>query len=299
MSNKSKLAKIDNVLVIGVGLIGGSLATVLRESNQFEKVTGYGRNQEKLDKALEMKVIDHTSSDLTSAASSADLIILAVPISITLDVISFLADIISKDTIITDVGSVKKNIVSSAKEKLGKNFKNFVPGHPIAGSEKSGVDASNRKLFNDHWTILTPTNETSSDAIQVVEEVWKLAGSKILKMDADTHDQILGMTSHLPHVIAYALMIQLAEQPDFTACLSLAAGGFYDTSRIASSDPSMWSDIFLHNKENTIDHIRKFKDILLIIEKRIMNDDREQLEKMFNCAKVNRDKIKRSSRSDY
>ena len=240
---------LGTLTVVGVGLIGGSLAGALKAAGCVSEVIGYSRSQRNLRQALELGLIDRWTTDLTKAVAGANIVVLAAPVFAVVNIFARLADTIGNDTLVTDVSSVKQPIIKAARTHLGENFTRFVPAHPIAGSEKSGATAARATLFRDHWTIVTPVSETDSDAVTCITGMWRAAGSRIIEMPAADHDRLLAMTSHLPHALAYALVAQLGEQVGSDVSLQLAAGGFYDISRIASSDPVMWRDIFLSNRE--------------------------------------------------
>ncbi|MEJ2094689.1 MAG: prephenate dehydrogenase/arogenate dehydrogenase family protein, partial [Gammaproteobacteria bacterium] len=211
---------IDHLSIIGVGLIGGSLARALRKQNACGHITGYGRSSEHLQEAVDLGVIDNFSLSMGSAVKSADLIVLATPL-------------------ITDVGSAKGSVVEAAHATLDDFLPRFVPGHPIAGKEKSGVSASTADLFQSHRVILTPLPETSVSAIDKIRQMWELCGAEVVQLGVKQHDEILAATSHLPHMLAYALVDCLAGMRERDEIFRFAAGGFADFTRIASSDPQM------------------------------------------------------------
>lgn len=278
---------IDRICIIGVGLIGGSFAKGLRENAQVGTVVGYGRQQDNLQKAVELGVIDEYSLDIASALADVQLVIIATPVDSFQQVLEMIKPHIDDTTIISDVGSTKGSVVRMANTVLADTAHQFVPAHPIAGKEKSGVSAADANLFTNKRVIITPQSDTNVQATEVVAELWQSIGAKVEMMDYQTHDNLLGMTSHLPHMLAFALMDYLISQnPD--AC-DYAAGGFKDFSRIASSDAVMWRDICLNNSDEIIKHIDGYKAALDKLSNLIQQQQSTELEQLFIKAKSARD----------
>lgn len=278
---------IDRICIIGVGLIGGSFAKGLRENAQVGTVVGYGRQQDNLQKAVELGVIDEYSLDIASALADVQLVIIATPVDSFQQVLEMIKPHIDDTTIISDVGSTKGSVVRMANTALADMASQFVPAHPIAGKEKSGVSAADANLFTNKRVIITPQSDTNVQATEVVAELWQSIGAKVEMMDYQTHDNLLGMTSHLPHMLAFALMDYLISQnPD--AC-DYAAGGFKDFSRIASSDAVMWRDICLNNSDEIIKHIDGYKAALDKLSNLIQQQQSTELEQLFIKAKSARD----------
>ncbi|MFT5114550.1 MAG: prephenate dehydrogenase [Parasphingorhabdus sp.] len=282
---------IDTLLVVGVGLIGGSLSLALKKHGLVNHVIGYGRNQSNLDQGVELGVIDEACADLGDAAARANIILLACPVGAIGNVLDTLVDRISDQTIITDAGSSKGSVVDVARNSLGEKFSRFVPGHPIAGSEKSGVTAAFAELYEKHRVLLTPVAETAIDAVERVSDIWRSSGATVTCMDPAEHDRVLGLTSHLPHVLAYALVDYLSSLPDAESCFELAAGGFYDFTRIASSDPIMWRDITLENREKVLMAIDGYQARLGILRELVANGNAGEVEKLFRSARDSRNKL--------
>ncbi|MDP6551502.1 MAG: prephenate dehydrogenase/arogenate dehydrogenase family protein [Arenicellales bacterium] len=276
---------VGTLAVIGVGLIGGSLAGALKKRESADSVIGCGRSTENLEAALERGLIDRYTKDPLAAVAEADLVLLATPVKALIDLFPALAEHLQPHAVITDAGSVKREIVDGARLALGERFARFVPGHPIAGRERSGPKAADADLFRDHWVVLTPTKETDQDALAAVRQMWETVDAKVRLMDPDLHDQVLGMTSHLPHAVAYALVAQFADQQQIDDCSAMVAGGFLDMTRVASSDPVMWRDIFVHNGENTANLIREYREVLANLENLIRNHDSAGLKEWFEKAK--------------
>jgi len=284
---------IDNLSIIGVGLIGGSLARALRKSKLVRRVTGCNRSEETLKKAVELDVIDDYFLNISEAVKDADVVIIGTPLSVSEKILPEVADSMSVNTVLTDVGSVKGGIVNVARQALGENFPNFVPGHPIAGTEKNGVEASYEDLFVGHRVILTPLKETSEKAHELVTEMWRSIGANVIDLDVKHHDEVLAATSHLPHMLAYALVDCLASMQERDEIFEYAAGGFADFTRIASSSPDMWHDICFSNREALIRTLEIFSSHINNIKSAIEESESDELLKTFKRAKEARDKFNR------
>jgi len=282
---------LRRLTIIGVGLIGGSLARALRAANCCDEIIGCGRQLPNLKTAVELGVIDRYSTDIAEAVTGADMIIVAVPLNAMASTFAAMAPQLSDDAVITDVGSAKGSVLQDAKKHLGRHYTRFVAGHPIAGTEKSGVAASFAELFINRRVILTPTTETDSQAHQQVQEVWQKAGADVVDMEVTHHDEVLAATSHLPHVIAYSLVDTLATMNDRVEIFRYAAGGFRDFTRIASSDPKMWHDICLKNKQAILNVLGLFKQDLQSLTEAIETEDSERITEIFTRAKTSRDQF--------
>lgn len=291
---------INRLAIIGVGLIGGSLARALKRKKACGSVIGYGRDMDNLKKAVDLKVIDEYSLTLASAVKDADVVVLATPLNTTEPLLKSIRDYLRNDVIITDVGSAKGSVVEAARNTLDKLFPRFVPGHPIAGKEKSGVEASAADLFEDHRVILTPLPETSIEALGLVNEMWEITGAEVIQLSVDQHDEILAATSHLPHMLAYALVDCLAGMQERDEIFSFAAGGFADFTRIASSNPQMWHDICFSNRKQLLKTLDMFDEYLNRIRVAIQEENSDELLKIFTRAKETRDRFvqMRSKRND-
>jgi len=291
---------INRLAIIGVGLIGGSLARALRSKKVCESVIGYGRSRNNLKKAVELNVIDEFSEDISRVVKNADVVVLATPLATNESLFSSMRDSLSDNVVITDVGSVKGSVVDAARKSLGDLLPRFIPGHPIAGNEKSGVEASFAELFDAHRVILTPLPETNVHAINLITQMWEVTGAEVVHLDVEHHDAILAATSHLPHLLAYALVDCLVSMQDRDEIFKFAAGGFADFSRIASSHPQMWHDICFSNRKQLLATVDKFSDHLNGIKKAIEDEDSEALLTIFTRAKQERDKFtdQRTKRND-
>ena len=264
---------VNKIAIIGVGLIGGSLACALKKINAVASVSGYGRDENNLKKAVSLGVIDTYSLNIEEVVSDADIVVLAAPLSTADKLFSTMSASLKETVIVTDVGSEKSTIVKSARENLGELFARFVPGHPIAGKEESGVEAACAELFDAHRVILTPVVETNSEALNLITEMWKLTGAEVVNLDVEHHDAILAATSHLPHMLAYALVDCLSDMDESEQIFEFAAGGFADFTRIASSHPHMWHDICFSNREQLLRAMDQFDQHLNQIREAIKNDD--------------------------
>src|SRR3990172_4727863 len=265
------------ITIVGVGLIGGSFARVCKNKKLADRIIGFGRDEKNLKRAVGLNVIDSYSLNLRDAVSNSDFIILATRVFSIIKIAREMMPYLKKGAIVTDAGSVKGEIVREIDEILSKEIF-FVGAHPIAGTEKSGVEASFVELFEGHKCVITPTDKTNSAALEKVKEIWSETGSEVILMDADKHDRYLAAVSHLPHAVAYALVNAVGGLDEKEkGVLSFSAGGFRDFTRIAASHPAMWRDIFLMNKKNVVDMISLFQSTLENIKKAIINDDGEDI----------------------
>jgi prephenate dehydrogenase len=282
---------INRLCIVGVGLIGGSLARDLRVTGSVGEVVGYGRGLDNLQLAVELGVIDRAAVSLDDAVRDADMVVLAVPVGAIGDVLANIAPSLAEGCVVTDVGSVKGSVVAAARPVLGGRFAQFVPGHPIAGTERSGVRASLTGLFRDRRVILTPEPDTDGEAVNRVRAMWELTGAQVVTMSAVEHDQVLAASSHLPHVLAYALLDLFVRMDDHRKIFECAAGGFRDFTRIASSDPVLWRDICLANRDAIAAILRQYQNDLGAMVDAIENGDGRWLEETFARAKHARDAL--------
>jgi len=280
---------INKLCIIGVGLIGGSLARALKQAEHVGHIIGCGRNAEHLERAAGLGVVDSYDTDITTAVSDADVIVLAMPVGSMNDVFAKIDPVVKDTVVITDVGSVKGNVVRAAQQNLVNRLDMFVPGHPIAGTEKSGVEASFAELYHGQRIILTPLENTDPNATRVITDMWHAAGAEVSALSVEHHDEVLAATSHLPHALAYTLVDTLAHMHERREIFQFAAGGFKDFTRIASSDPQMWHDICLANKDALLDMLHRYNDDLKHLTDAIEKGDSEFILNMFNRAKSARD----------
>jgi prephenate dehydrogenase len=282
---------IKQLTIIGVGLIGGSLARALKRAGAVGEVVGAGRNAAHLQQALDLGVVDRIETDLATAVQGADIVVVASPVGAAESVFRAIAPSLSPDTILTDVGSTKASVVAAARAAFGDLPVNFVPGHPIAGTEQSGVAASFAELFDGRRVILTPGDNTAPAAVAAVRDLWQQAGAKVVETSVEHHDAVLAATSHLPHLLAFTLVDTLANLDDKQEIFEYAAGGFRDFTRIASSDPRMWHDICVHNEPALLKMLERFEADLDKLRQAIANNDGDYLLRVFTRAKAARDQF--------
>lgn len=278
---------MNKICIIGVGLIGGSFALGLKKAGKVKHIVGFGKNEETLVKAKKLGAVDSYSLDIASALNNVDMVVIATPVNSFKSILEMIKPHINNEVIISDVGSTKGSVVKIAKEVFGELPQYFIPAHPIAGKEKSGVEAADATLFNQKRVILTPGENAHTQAIVQVSDLWESIGSKVEIMSDTKHDDLLAMTSHLPHMLAFSLMDYLIDN-DPNAC-DYAAGGFKDFSRIASSDAVMWRDICINNPDQIIKHIKGYQQTLNKLSDLIENNQSDQLEQLFLEAKKARD----------
>ena len=278
---------INKITIIGVGLIGGSLARALKERNLAKVVFGYGRDQSRLEEAQKSNIIDASSTNIKEAIDDANIVVIATPVGTFKDILGQIEPLISSNFIITDVGSTKSDIVDIVNDVLKDNSSCFIPAHPIAGKERSGFEVSDSKLFDGKKVIITPQETNSPVSIDVIDQMWKNVGADVDFMSAESHDNLLGMTSHLPHMLAFSLVNYLVDQNPNASIY--AGGGFKDFSRIASGDAIMWRDICLQNKNQIMSHLKGYQSTLDDLLEAINDEDSEKLGQLFTTAKKTRD----------
>lgn len=277
----------NKICIIGVGLIGGSIALAARKNNLCSNIVGLGRpeSRDNLIYAQTQGIINNYYSDIEAAVEDADCIIIATPVGATEAILDQLKNYWSDTAIYTDVGSTKVNVVEAAEKVFGFIPANFVPAHPIAGAEQGGAKAATSELFTGKRLIITPTQETLPEALALIKDFWQMLGVSISIMEIERHDAVLAATSHLPHVLAFALVDLLARKDEQNEIFKYAAGGFKDFTRIASSDPGMWLDICLANKNEIVKLIQQFQGEMENITQILEKNDRQQLFDIFSNAK--------------
>jgi prephenate dehydrogenase len=280
----------DTIAICGVGLIGGSLGLALRAAGYPGEIIGVDREPSRLAEAAELGAIGRGVTDAEGAAVEADIVVLAVPMGAMRTVLSALAPGLSAGTAVTDVGSVKGSVVADARAVLGDSG-DFVPGHPVAGTQRSGVEAAVPELFADRRVILTPTAETNAAALERVEAMWRRTGAHTERLAVETHDRLLAQTSHLPHMLAFGLVDALARSDNPAGVFRYAAGGFRDFTRIASSDPLMWRDICLANQSSLLDALEAYRADLDALTEEVRDGDGTGLLERFQRAKDARDRF--------
>lgn len=283
--------QIKRLCLIGVGLIGGSLLRALRRVDAVDEIVGCGRSRDSLETALKLGVIDRIEQDPAKAVLGADIVVLAVPLGAMQNIFSAIAPALSADVVLTDVGSTKGSVVQSARNVFTELPAGFVPAHPIAGTEKSGVEASFAELFDGRRVILTPTSNSSEIAVERTRAMWQACGAEVIEMDIAHHDEVLAATSHLPHMLAYSLVDMLARRDDRDEIFACAAGGFRDFTRIASSDPTMWHDIALANQDALALLLEQFAGDLQKLAVAVREGESDYLKTLFTHAKQARDQF--------
>ncbi|MBD9421606.1 prephenate dehydrogenase/arogenate dehydrogenase family protein [Achromobacter sp. K91] len=274
---------IPVLAVVGVGLIGGSFAAALRRAGQVGRVLGVGRNAQSLARAVELGLIDEAAS-AEDAAARADLILLATPVGGLGDVLSRMRAHLRSDTVLTDGGSTKAEVVEAARAALGDRIAQFVPGHPIAGAERTGPEAADADLYRKRTVILTPLAENGAASLELVRRAWQACGADVIDMDADAHDRVLASVSHLPHLLSAVYMEQVAEATDASTRLALAGSGFRDFTRIAAGSPEMWRDIFLSNRDAMLAELADVRTVLDRAERAIADGDGAALLTLLDTA---------------
>ena len=282
----------NKVCIIGCGLIGSSIARAIRKNHLSSKIVSSNRSDSVNKKVIELKIVDDSSSDTKKMAEGSDLIIIATPLSSYEDIISKIKNSLKSGTILTDVGSVKENVINLIEKDVPANV-SWISSHPIAGTEESGPEAGFSELFKNRWCILTPSKKAQEKDIKLLETFWKKIGSKVDIMEAKQHDYILSITSHMPHLIAYNIVntsLNIQDEKE-SVIVKYSAGGLRDFTRIAASNPIMWRDIFIQNKKNTSKMIDKFIEGLEDLKKAIENEDGKKLEEIFTKTKKIRKEI--------
>ena len=278
---------MKKVCIIGIGLIGGSLAKAINKTHQSEIVFGFGRDKSRLEKAQKSNVIDQYSTDIGEALDGANMVIIATPVGSYESILKEMKPHIVEDMIISDVGSTKVSVIEAVKAVFGNTPDNLIPAHPITGKEKVGFEVSDADLFVNRKVIITPLENNSPDSIKILAKMWEGVGAEVDFMTPQSHDDLLGMTSHLPHMLAFSLVNYLiSKHPEASV---YAAGGFKDFSRIASGDAIMWRDICLHNRDAIVEHIKGYQESLNTLVDAIDSQNKEQLESLFREAKNTRD----------
>ena len=282
----------DRVALIGIGLIGSSLARVLRRDSPGTAIVACARRAETLATVRRLEIADETTDDPAAAVAGADLVVVATPLSAYAEVGRRFAPALSQGAIVTDVGSVKEAVIRELAPLIPEGV-HFVPGHPVAGTEHSGPEAGFAELFHDRWCILTPPPGTAPEAVAKVTRLWESAGMRVTTMAADHHDKVLAVTSHLPHLIAYTIVGTATDLADDlrSEVIAFSAGGFRDFTRIAASDPVMWRDIFLNNREAVLEILQRFNEDLTALQRAIRWGEGDKLQDLFTRTRAIRRSI--------
>ena len=289
------MTPFERVAVIGVGLIGGSFALALRQARGCKHVVGCGRDPRNLKLALERGAIDSTAGTIAEAVRGADLVLIATPVAQFPAVFSALSGALSDATLVTDAGSTKRDAVAAARAALGGRLGQFVPAHPIAGAELSGVAAAKADLFRGRKVVLAPLAENAPEAVARVGAAWQACGASIHKMSSEEHDRVFAAVSHLPHLLAYALVHAIAARDNASQLFGYAAGGFRDFTRIASSHPEMWRDICIANRDALLAELERYMDELDTLRAMLAANDAAGLEALFRDARDARNRWLRAA----
>jgi prephenate dehydrogenase len=280
--------RLKSVAVIGVGLIGGSFALGVRRAGLAASVVGYDRDPSALQRAAELGVIDRAADSVSEAVRGSELVMVAVPVRAIGRVLHDVGLALDGDAVVTDAGSTKGEVVRTAREELREKFPRFVPGHPIAGRETSGVDSANVELFRGARVVLTPEAETLPQAVSLVRSAWEGTGARVSTAAADDHDRIFAAVSHLPHLLSFALVNEIASRGNAAELLDFAASGFRDFTRIAASSPEMWRDIALQNREALLAELDRYAARLAVFRELVDKGEGPGLERLMAEARATR-----------
>jgi prephenate dehydrogenase len=290
---------LKKLVIFGVGLIGGSVALALKKADLSTRIVGVGRTKKSLQNALDLGVIDAAETNIAEACRDADIILIAAPVAQTASILQCIKPYLNSQTVVTDAGSTKSEVLICANTILGEQYNQFVGGHPIAGAEKSGVYAAKADLFISKNVVLTPNINHDSpqddtyvasraSKIALVTEMWRICGAKVSEMPAETHDSIFAAVSHLPHLLAFALVDDIASRPNAEQLFGFAASGFRDFTRIAGSHPEMWRDISLANKDALLGEISAFEKELSQLKQLLADENGSGLQALFERASIAR-----------
>ncbi|MFH0933998.1 MAG: prephenate dehydrogenase/arogenate dehydrogenase family protein [Pseudomonadota bacterium] len=273
------------IVIFGVGLIGGSFSLALRKAGVLGEAVGFGRSQATLDTAKRLGIIDRIGNDIAREVRDADIVLLATPVAQMSDLFARIAPHMGAHTLVTDGGSTKCDVVAAARAGLGGKLAQFIPAHPIAGAEKSGPEAALADLYVGKRVVLTPLPENKKDAVARVRKAWELCGANVSELTPEQHDGVFAAVSHLPHLLSFALVHDLAQRDNRDQLLSFAASGFRDFTRIAASSPEMWRDISLANREALLKEVKRYADELYVVYQALENNDAAKLEEIFSEAR--------------
>jgi prephenate dehydrogenase len=280
----------EKVAIVGVGLIGGSFSQGLKEKRLCGKVVGAGRSAANLKVAMDLGVIDAAETDAAAAVSGADLALIAAPVAQFEKIFLAIGPAMGPNCIVMDAGSTKRDVVAAARRALGPKISQFVPAHPIAGAEKSGAAAADAGLVRARRVVLTPLKENREQDVQAVSNLWSALGARVSRMTPEEHDGVFAAVSHLPHLLAYALVNDISERADAAQLFGYAAGGFRDFTRIASSHPEMWRDICVANRDRLLHELHLYEKKLKEMGRMLEAGDADSLEKLFTDARLARER---------
>jgi len=273
----------NKIVIFGAGLIGGSFALALRKANEVNEVVGFGRRMTTLEQAKQLGVIDRIGTDLAELGD-ADIVLLATPVGQMPELMARIAPHLGEHTLLTDGGSTKSDVVAAARTNLGDKISQFIPAHPIAGAEKTGPEAALAELYKDKKVVLTPLVENSAASLARIRQAWELCGAVVSELSPQQHDEVFAAVSHLPHLLSFALVNDLAHRDNRDLLLSFAASGFRDFTRIAASSPEMWRDISLANRDALMCEVKQFTNELNVMYQALENNDAAKLEEIFRMS---------------
>jgi len=273
----------NKIVIFGVGLIGGSFALALRKANAVGEVVGFGRRLSTLEQAQQLGIINHIGSDLAELGN-ADIVLLATPVGQMAELMARIAPHLGAHTLVTDGGSTKSDVVAAARASLGDKISQFIPGHPIAGAEKTGPEAALAGLYQGKKVVLTPLAENSAASLARIRHAWALCGAVVSELTPQQHDEVFAAVSHLPHLLSFALVHDLAQRDNCDLLLSFAASGFRDFTRIATSSPEMWRDISLANRDALMREVKQYSEGLNVVYQALENNDSAKLEEIFRLS---------------
>lgn len=275
---------MNKIVIFGVGLIGGSFALALRKAGAVREVVGFGRSEATLQQAMQLGILDRIGADMEELRE-ADIVLLATPVGQMAELMERIAPHLGAHTLVTDGGSTKSDVVAAARANLGSRIAQFIPAHPIAGAEKSGAGAALAELYQGKKVVLTPLPENSREAVSRVRKAWELCGAVVSELTPQQHDAVFAAVSHLPHLLSFALVHDLAQRDNRDLLLSFAASGFRDFTRIAASSPEMWRDICLANREALLRELKQYADELYALFQALENSDADKLDEVFTEAR--------------
>ncbi|CAG0940328.1 prephenate dehydrogenase [Gallionellaceae bacterium] len=276
--------QFKKIVIFGVGLIGGSFALALRKANAAAEIVGFGRSVQTLQQAQQLGIIDRIGADVAAEVCDADMVLLATPVAQMADIFACIAPHLGMHTLVTDGGSTKSDVVSYARAHLGGKVGQFVPAHPIAGAEQSGPAAALENLYQGKRVVLTPLPENSAASVARVHELWELCGAVVGELTPQQHDEVFAAVSHLPHLLSFTLVHDLAQRDNRDLLLSFAASGFRDFTRIAASSPEMWRDICMANRDALLREVKQYADELYVVYQALENNDSAKLEEIFRLS---------------
>jgi prephenate dehydrogenase len=276
--------ELNKIVIFGVGLIGGSFALALRKAGAVREVVGFGRSRSTLDEARKLGILDRIGADAALEVADADIVLLATPVAQMGEILARIAPYLGANTLVTDGGSTKGDVVAAARANLGKRLAQFIPAHPIAGAEHSGPAAARDDLYQGKKVVLTPLPENGAEAVRRVRRAWEQCGAVVSELTAQQHDEVFAAVSHLPHLLSFALVHDLAQRKNREQLLSFAASGFRDFTRIAASSPEMWRDISLANRDALLREVKQYADELYVLYRALEDGDAGKLEKIFSEA---------------